>query len=98
MNRLEIATHILAGLLANPNFGRPDPTMDASMALKEADALIAAAGKPAADLATRIADDLMTCGSGEKADRLDMVAHNQCSLGGWSREALIQRISKHLKP
>lgn len=49
-------------------------------------------------LATRIADDLFTDGFGMKAVRLDMhsatIAVNERSyLGGWSKDAAIERIT-----
>jgi hypothetical protein len=50
------------------------------------------------DLATRIAEDLMTCGDGEKAHRLLLENEKRVPIAGWSRAALITQISKHLTP
>ena len=47
--------------------------------------------------ARRIAEDLMTNGSGDVADTLRLVRRvDQKDLGGWSVEGLTARISKHL--
>ena len=98
MNRLEIATRLGAGLLAKLNYvvTAENKAGFAADALALADALIAAHGET--DLATRIADDLLTNGFNEKVNRLVMMDDTGKDFGGWSREALIQRISKHLTP
>ena len=42
------AAMAMQGLLANPNYGAPDPTTDAFVAVREADALLAELGKEVA--------------------------------------------------
>ena len=46
--------------------------------------------------ATEIVDDIMTSGSGKKAERLVLTTPDIESLGGWCRQALIDRIAGHL--